>query len=682
MFKRNFILFLFIVLSYYSNAQTKALYVNDLKHIIGDHYKENKLLQFAKDSGYTYLACYNIHYIHKHLFDITNPATAKPLHDFIVKAKQNYGIQKVGAIGETYAPFEIFQDYNLDNINEPDARFDIFNMEFEFWNQNTIDAYYCNDYLTPNGFSCDTAGAFAFILPELTRLDSMCNEYDWLNSEYYIGHPTDMQCAKLAKHTDRVLVHYYRTSDVYNNGNSIYNYNKGRIPALTDSVDFIHVMPIFSGEDNFMGPWLETHPESQAFHTWMYGQNAYDDETGDWKNKMNIDGYIWFKYTAMYDTTPPPPPALTGKMAYHNYTDYATGDGQLYIYDFDKNTLTNLNSSWTGIENTINAHFSPNGKYLTFMGWNQGTTDWDIFLYEIDSGNNPVNLTHPRNNRDEDPKFAPDGKKIIYKERFWDNGSFHYRFQEMDLNGNIVNTIDPSGDDEVSMPFYFPNNNNIMYAKGAGASSAIYSILPDGTDDTALHDSTAIQQYYPVTINDNKFIYTRWISSSDHKDQLYIDTKNTLSKISFVDTFDYSDAFFIKDNLILFSSTRPGGKGGYDLCIGDIVTGDIWSLEQYFAGINTTKEELGACFIISKKKKPVALKYIALDNIGYRPGDDKIAILRNPVTGYDSGESYSAGSSYQIKKVSDSTVVTTITPEEWKNGSTHDQSGDKVWWLN
>jgi len=678
------ILFLYLAIFTFniSFSQTKALYVNDLKHIIGDYYKENKLLQFAKDSGYNYLACYNIHYIHKHIFDITDPVSAKPLHDFIVKAKKNYGIEKMGVMGETYAPFETFQDYNLDNINEPDARFDIFNMEFEFWNQNTINSYYCDDYLTDGGYTCDTAGAFEFILPELCRLDSLCDEYDWLNSEIYIGHPTDMQCAKLAKCVDRILVHYYRTSDVYNDGNSIYNYNKGRLPALTDSVDFTHVMPIFSGEDNFMGPWLESHSESQAYKTWLYGQNAHDDETGAWKDKMNVDGYIWFKYTAMYDTVPPLPPALTGKMAFHNYTDYASGDGQLFIYDFDKNTLDNISASWTTVENTINPHFSPDGSKLTFMGWNQGTTDWDIYIWDIGSSSNPTNLTHSRNNRDEDPKFAPNGKQIIYKERYWDGSDFQYRFQEMDLTGSIINTIDPPGDYEVSMPFYTPDNKKIIYARGAGANSAIYSIKPDGTNDSALHDSTLIQQYYPTTIDNQKYIYTRWISDSKHIDQLYLDNGSSSNKISFVDTFDYSDAFFIKDNLILFSSTRPGGKGGYDLYIGDTETGDVWSMEKYFQGINTSKEELGASYSILRKPKPVTIDFIAVDNIGYRPNDGKIAILRNPITGYDSNDSYTPGASYQLKKLSDSSVVYTITPDIWDSGATHDQSGDKVWWLD
>jgi len=425
------------------NAQEKALYVDGLKNIIGDYYKEKELLQFAQDSGYTYLMFYNIHYIHKNIFDITDPATSTPLRDFLVKAKTEYGVLKAGVAGETFSPFLVFHDYNMDHISDPNARFDIYNMEFEYWHpvSTGVGGYYCDTYLDPNGFPCDTAGAFDFILPELRQMDSLTNLYSWLNSEIYIGNPNEYQCAEMAERVDRVLVHYYRTSDVYANGNSIYNYKSYRLPALTDSVTSIRVMPIFHGGDDFMGTWLETHPEAQAFDTWMNGQNGYVADNGPWKSKVTIDGYIWFKYTAMHDTARSPKPSLTGRLAFHNYTSYAAGDGELFIYDFHENSLTNISSSWP-IDNEINPQFSPDGSKLVFMGFNEGTDDWDVFLWTVGSASNPENLTNARNNRDEDPKFSPDGSKIIYKERYWD-GEFKYRFQEMDLAGVIQNTIEP-----------------------------------------------------------------------------------------------------------------------------------------------------------------------------------------------------------------------------------------------
>ncbi len=352
------IIFLLFTFSFNLNSQTKSLYVDGLIDIIGDYYKEKELLQFVEDSGYTYLLFYDIYHIHTNLFDITDPATSWPLHDFMVKAKTEYGVLKTAAIGETYSSFEIIHDYNMDYISEPNAQFDIYNLEFEFWHPVSTgpSGYYCTTYLQPGGYTCDTAGAFDFIIPELFSLDSLCNLHTWLNSEIYIGNSNSSQCAELAQYVDRVLVHYYRTSDVYANGNSIYNYKSYRPEALSDLVTSINIMPIFSGESDFMGPWLETNPEAQAYDTWMNGLNGYVSDPGAWKSKVTIDGYVWFKYTAMHDTTRTQKPVLSGRLAFHNYTSYAAGDGELYIYDFAKNSLTNISLLWP-VDHCINPHF-------------------------------------------------------------------------------------------------------------------------------------------------------------------------------------------------------------------------------------------------------------------------------------------------------------------------------------
>ncbi len=678
---------LLIVLFFFNfnsvHAQTKAMYVDGLKYIIGDYYKENELLQYAKDSGYDYLICYNINYIHHHIFDITDPVTAKPLSDFIARAKDKFGIKRVGAIGETYSSFDAIHDYNLDHINEPNKRFDVYNMEFEFWNTNSTGpgGYYCTTYLEPRGIPCDTAGAFSFIYPELCKLDSLCDEYSWLHSEMYIGNPTEKQCAQVASCMDRVLVHYYRKKDVYNNGNSIYNYKKYRLPPLTDSTNFIHVMPIFSGEDNFMGPWLNTHSEERPYLTWLHGQNGWDADTGAWKNKMNIDGYVWFTYTVMHDATPPSPPVLSGKIAFFRFTSWSAQDGELYIYDFDLDSLRHVSANWSNVENTLYPHFSPDGKYLTFMGFDTGTDDWDIFLWEVDSSSNPVNLTDARNTREEYPHFSPDGRKIIYKERYYDNG-FKYRFEEMDLDGNILNTVTPPGDKIVENPVYSPKGDKIYYTKDTVQLAKIFSIHTDGSNDQLLQSFPGNQAYYPATITDRKYVFTRWVSDTKNIDQLYLDNMDSTAKISFVDSFDYSYPFYLEDNILLFSSTRPGTQGGYDLYIGDMKTGEVWSMDKYYSGFNTGLEELGASYVKPRPTRDVASAYICVDHFGYNENDKKIAVLRDPVSGFDSTESYSAAAMYDVKKASDSTVIASFAPVQWKGGAKHDQSGDKCWWLD
>ncbi len=285
-------------------AQIKGMYVNDFKYIIGHPALEDELLNYASANGYNYLLFYNLYYIHNNLFDITDPVASAPLSDFLARAKNDYGILYTGAVGETFNSFGTIHDYNLDHLGTPAAQFDIYNIEFEFWNTGTTGpgGYYCTTYLEP--MPCDTATAFDFLETELCRLDSLCDEYTWLNSEIYIGNPTELQCAKLAKCADRVLVHYYRSSDVYGSGNSIYNYKKYRLPPLTDSVAHIHIMPIFNCRPSYMGPWLASHPESQAYDTWQNGLNGYVDDPGSWKSKMTVDGYIWFRYTDLITAAP------------------------------------------------------------------------------------------------------------------------------------------------------------------------------------------------------------------------------------------------------------------------------------------------------------------------------------------------------------------------------------------
>lgn len=277
------------------------MYVNDFVNIVGDNTAENLLLNHVQDNGYNYLILYNLYAIHNTLFSITDPVSSQPLADFIEKARTMYGVQQVAGVGETYNSFQNIHDYNLDHAANPNQQFDRYNIEFEFWNTNLVDPgeYYCTTYLQPQGLTCDTSGAFQFLIENLCDLHDLCGGFSNLYSEMYIGWPNAGQSKQIADCTDRVLVHYYRTSDVYNNGNSIYNYGVHRLPDLAQSAETSVVMPIFSCEPSFMGPWLTSNPETQVFDTWLNGTNGYNSATGTWKANTLVDGYVWFKYTCL-----------------------------------------------------------------------------------------------------------------------------------------------------------------------------------------------------------------------------------------------------------------------------------------------------------------------------------------------------------------------------------------------
>lgn len=75
-------------------------------------------------------------------------------------------------------------------------------------------------------------------------------------------------------------------------------------------------------------------------------------------------------------------------------------------------------------------------------------------------------------------------------------------------------------------------------------------------------------------------------------------------------------------------------------------------------------------------------KYIVVDQFGYRPSAQKIAVLRDPVMGKDAAESFTPGNSYALVNATSKVQVLTGTPVIWQNGKTDSLAGDKVWWFD
>jgi endoglucanase len=71
--------------------------------------------------------------------------------------------------------------------------------------------------------------------------------------------------------------------------------------------------------------------------------------------------------------------------------------------------------------------------------------------------------------------------------------------------------------------------------------------------------------------------------------------------------------------------------------------------------------------------------YIVTDQLGYRPSSKKVAILRDPVSGYDAAGSYTPGASFSLVDAGSSIAVLTGNAASWKSGITDTISGDKIW---
>ncbi|MGZ3867166.1 MAG: T9SS type A sorting domain-containing protein, partial [Bacteroidia bacterium] len=149
--------------------------------------------------------------------------------------------------------------------------------------------YYCTNYLQPN-YSCDTAGAFAYYKKLIHQVDSLTN-LTGIISETYVGWFNQGQAVTIANTVDRILLH-----DYINNYSSLYSYVQQRLQYIAARNSSTDVIIIFSAEPSFMGPWLSTHNTLTPF-TDM--QTALTNETGTWKQYINLKGLQWFAYSFM-----------------------------------------------------------------------------------------------------------------------------------------------------------------------------------------------------------------------------------------------------------------------------------------------------------------------------------------------------------------------------------------------
>jgi len=74
--------------------------------------------------------------------------------------------------------------------------------------------------------------------------------------------------------------------------------------------------------------------------------------------------------------------------------------------------------------------------------------------------------------------------------------------------------------------------------------------------------------------------------------------------------------------------------------------------------------------------------HLLVDQFGYRPGDPKVAVIRDPQTGYDSADKFAPGSTYQLRSADDGHVVFSGAPSVWERGTVETSSGDRGWWFD
>lgn len=288
------------------------------------------------------------------------------------------------------------------------------------------------------------------------------------------------------------------------------------------------------------------------------------------------------------------PASLTGKLAYHSYVSYGDGTSQIFIYDFAARTLTQVSKPTWGIQDPMNAVFSPDGKWLAFMGIKNNA--WNLFFWQIGTSNMPINLTNSSGQtRNEDPKFSADGKSLYFKQ----NGDVMQAALSYTSSGpvftSVVNLTRTAPSQENSMPFATPDGTAVFYTTGTGSGMGLYKQTVGSTTKVAFDTPAGLATYYPIVRADGTVFYARWHDATSQADQIYTkvnpgDTPNQLS-LNDCNSNNSDPAPVNGTNYVFFSSTSAGG---YQLYLGDVTTGQRWSLSQFGVNSDTSKAKLGS----------------------------------------------------------------------------------------
>ncbi len=345
---------LFTGTAWSQGTQLRGIYIDDFSQILGNSQKEDSLLQYAQDSSFNYLALYDIH-----TFNFNNTVVADRMADFIKRARDNYGVTYVGAVGESFSTFQ--NDVGPYNMSRSDdhEKFNVFNLEFEFWTTSSVNpgGYYCTQYLQPNNCTCDTSGGFKFFIQQMHLIDSLAQVQQVL-SETYLGWFNQGQASQIQQNVDRVLLHAYRTGT-----SSLFSYSKTRMQYLASNNSPVEIAPIFSAEPDFMGPWLETHGQGEAYDQYIAD---FNNDNSSWKQYVTILGYHWFDWEFMPKPVPaagPFSPVIT-----------MNGNGTLCTGDTAVLTATQGDTyAWSNGETTRSISTGSSGTYTCDVTLNGNT---------------------------------------------------------------------------------------------------------------------------------------------------------------------------------------------------------------------------------------------------------------------------------------------------------------------
>lgn len=75
-------------------------------------------------------------------------------------------------------------------------------------------------------------------------------------------------------------------------------------------------------------------------------------------------------------------------------------------------------------------------------------------------------------------------------------------------------------------------------------------------------------------------------------------------------------------------------------------------------------------------------EHLHIDQFGYPANAQKVAVISDPVNGYNSATAYTPGANIAVINAQSLSQAGTFSPTQWKSGAVDGESGDRGWWLD
>lgn len=154
-----------------------------------------------------------------------------------------------------------------------------------------------------------------------------------------------------------------------------------------------------------------------------------------------------------------------------------TARGELFDVPVGKGITRNITK--TPGSNERSADWSPDGKYIAFIG--DGTGETEVYLYDVAAGGEPVQVTKDNDTYIRDLQWSPDSKHILYTDR-------KNRIVEVDPFAKTKRTVLQCPEQEIRDVEYSPDSKWLTYSRPAPNKMSVVYVY-----------NLASAKEYPVT---------------------------------------------------------------------------------------------------------------------------------------------------------------------------------------